>query len=100
MTPDLRAQRRAVTPWIDAENAHASGVGLAIPLEDLDGGGLAGTVGTEQAEYLAGFDREGDAGERAKCRRSASRARRLRSRALESSPLRSLSKALQTASVG
>ena len=39
---------------VDAEHAHLAGVARPVPLEDLHGRGLAGTVGPEEAEDLAG----------------------------------------------
>jgi hypothetical protein len=32
-----------------------------MAFEDLDGGGLAGSIGTEEGEHLAGLDRQVDA---------------------------------------
>ena len=57
---DARAQLVAVAPRVDAEHAHLAGVGSAVALEDLDRGGLARAVRAEQAEHLAGRDRERD----------------------------------------
>ena len=42
-----------------AEYAHLAARARSIALEDLDRGGLAGPVGTQQAEHLAALDREG-----------------------------------------
>ena len=55
---DLGAELGAVAPRVDAEHAHVAGVGAAVALEDLDGGGLARTVRPEEAEHLTGVDGE------------------------------------------
>ena len=55
-----RAQAHALTPRIHAEDAHLAGIGASVALEDLDRGGLARAVGTEEAEDLADRDRERD----------------------------------------
>ena len=41
-----------------AEHAHVAGGAVAVALEDLDGGRLAGPVRAEQAEDLAALDLE------------------------------------------
>jgi hypothetical protein len=41
-----------------AEDEHLPLVGLGESLTDLDGGGLSGAVGSQQAEALAGPDLE------------------------------------------
>ena len=46
---------------IEAEHAHIAGGALADAFENLDGGGFARAVGTEQAEDFAGLDFEIDA---------------------------------------
>ena len=51
--PDAGSQRRAVAPGIEPEHAHLARVGPSVPLEDLDGGRLAGAVRPEQPEHLA-----------------------------------------------
>jgi hypothetical protein len=43
---------------------HLPGIRLAQPLDHLQGGGLAGAVGAEDAEGLALFDLEADAVDR------------------------------------
>ena len=45
---------------IVAEDAYLSGVSLAVALEDLDGGRLAGAIGAEKPEDLSLLDREVD----------------------------------------
>ena len=52
-----RASPGAVVP-VHPQDFDRSGVGDREPFEDLDGGGLAGAVGAEQPEALAGFDGE------------------------------------------
>ena len=44
-----------------AEHLDLPGIGLAVALEDLHGGGLAGTVRAPQGEDLAAVDGEVDA---------------------------------------
>jgi hypothetical protein len=46
---------------IDAEDADGAGGRLAEALDHFEGGGLAGAVGSEDAEDLPFFDGEGDA---------------------------------------
>src|SRR5690606_7429698 len=46
---------------VDAEHAHLARRAVAVALEDLDGGGFAGTVGAEQGEGLSAADVEVDA---------------------------------------
>jgi hypothetical protein len=48
---------------VEARHLDAAGVGLAQALDHLEGGGLAGAVGAEDAEDLAGADVEVDAGD-------------------------------------
>ncbi len=55
---DPGAQARAVTHGVETEDPHGPAVGRAVALEDLDRGGLAGAVGPEEAEHLAGGDGE------------------------------------------
>jgi hypothetical protein len=45
---------------IDAEDLDLAAIPFAVALEDLDGGGLAGAIGAEQGEDLAGPDVEVD----------------------------------------
>ena len=59
--PDARLERVGAAGDVDAEDADLAPVGLAQPLEDLDGRGLARTVRAEQAEDLALRDVEVDA---------------------------------------
>ena len=47
--------------WHEAEHLDPARVGVAVALEDLDGGGLAGTVRPEQGQDLTPIDREVDA---------------------------------------
>ena len=47
---DLRAERRGVLHHVQADDAGGAAVGLEQRGEDADGGGLAGPVGSEQAE--------------------------------------------------
>ena len=57
-------RRRSWSPAtlrVEAEHGHRAAVGPAEALQDLDGGGLPGAVGAEQAEQLAAPHREGDA---------------------------------------
>ena len=54
-----RSRRRAVVPpQRRPRTLDLAGVGRREPFADLDGGGLARAVGTEQAEALAGTDLE------------------------------------------
>ena len=55
----LGAELATVPPGIEAEHAHVARVRTAVSLEDLDGGGLAGTVRPERSEHLAVADLEG-----------------------------------------
>src|SRR5262249_43778973 len=50
------AQGRLVLAPAEAEHLDLARRGLEQALEDLDGGGLAGAVGAEQTEALAGLD--------------------------------------------
>jgi hypothetical protein len=50
---DPPAQLRTVPPRVQPQHAHGPAVGPAQPLDDLDGGGLAGAVGAEDPEDLA-----------------------------------------------
>ncbi len=63
ISPILRPQRVAVLRRVEAQHAHGAGIGPAVALEDLDGRGLAGAVGPEQAEQLTAAHLEGHAGE-------------------------------------
>jgi hypothetical protein len=54
-------QRRPVGLEPPAEQPHLAGVGGDQPEDHVQGGGLAGAVGAEQADDLAGADREADA---------------------------------------
>ena len=60
------AQRAPPGPVVPTHRQHLdrSRVGKREPFEDLDGGSLAGAVGAEQAETLAGLDREVETGNR------------------------------------
>ena len=58
--PDPRAQRARALAGIEAEHADLAGGALAVALEDLDGGRLAGAVRPEQTEHLAAADLEVD----------------------------------------
>ena len=54
---------RSLMAWSFAPQSHAedfdvAGRSLGEALDDLDGRGLAGAVGAEQAETLAGLDRQ------------------------------------------
>ena len=49
---------------VAAEHPHVAAAARAVALEDLDGGGLARAVGSEQAEDLAASDLEADAAHR------------------------------------
>jgi hypothetical protein len=51
-------QRGAVAVQPLAEQPHLAGVGGDQPEDHVQGGGLAGAVGTEQADDLAGTDPE------------------------------------------
>ena len=55
-----RSRRAGSKPRTSTSPASA----LAVALEDLDQGGLAGAVGPEQGEHLAAADGEVDAVER------------------------------------
>jgi hypothetical protein len=54
--PQQLAELAVVLPPAPAEDQHFSLVGLGEPLADLDGGGLSGAVGAQQAEALPGTD--------------------------------------------
>ena len=64
--PDARAEPtlRAVVRRIDAERLHPSAGPVPEALEDLDGGGLAGSVGPEEREDLALLHLEADVAHR------------------------------------
>ena len=47
-----------VVPGVAAEQPCGAGVGAQQAEQDADGGGLPGAVGSEEAVYLAGLDRE------------------------------------------
>ena len=51
-----------------AAGAHRPGAGVDQPADDVDQGGLAGPVGTQEGEDLAGADLEIDALERLEAR--------------------------------
>jgi len=57
--PDARAELDALGDGVEAEHAHPALAWRAVALERLHGGGLAGSVGAEQAEHLAPEDLEG-----------------------------------------
>ena len=59
--PEQLAQLAIVGAPAPAEDHDLAGVGLGEALADLDGGGLAGAVGSEQAEALARTDLEVEA---------------------------------------
>jgi len=61
---DPLAERALAPRRVVAEDAHLARVGGAMPLEDLDERGLAGTVGPEDGEHLAAADVEVDRIER------------------------------------
>ena len=61
---DLLAPGAARLLRILAQDEHLAGVTLAVALENLDGGRLAGAVGAEQAEHLARADLQVDAAQR------------------------------------
>ena len=54
----IRVIREFADRPLDAEHLDVTAVALAVALEDLDRRRLAGAVGTEQAEHLAGADLE------------------------------------------
>ena len=58
---DAVAERSASLGGVDPEDGNPSTVATAVSLEDLDRGGLSGTVGTEDGEHLAGLDGKGHA---------------------------------------
>ena len=53
-------QARSGPLRVGAEHLDVAAVTSAVALEDLDGRRLAGAVRAEQAEHLAGLDREVD----------------------------------------
>ncbi len=55
---DALADGGVVAPPVHVEHLDRAGGRLGEALDDLDGGGFAGPVGTEQAEAFAGFDRQ------------------------------------------
>ncbi len=58
-------RRAAVATFgVDPEDRHLAAVALAVALEDLDDGGLAGPVGAEQGEHLTAPHLEVDAPDR------------------------------------
>jgi len=61
LDPDQALDPRWVATDVDPGDDHPALVGVAQPLEDLHGGGLAGAVGSEDAEDLVLADVEGDA---------------------------------------
>ena len=62
--PDPGAERPRPRRGVDAEHRDAAGVTVAVALEDLDDGGLAGAVGAEQPEDLALPHREAQTADR------------------------------------
>ena len=58
---DLGLGHGVVATDVSAQDADLAAVGLQLPGEHLDGGGLAGAVGAQEAEDLAGRDLEADA---------------------------------------
>ena len=75
-----RATRVPAALRVDAEHLDGAGVALPVALEDLDRRRLAGAVRAEQAEHLAGLDREVDAAERLVGAVALAQARALRPR--------------------
>src|SRR5947208_16348467 len=63
--PDPPAQRHAVPAWVAAEQLDPAGGGPDQVEQDADRGGLAGTVGPEEAVDLAGVDGQVKAGQAA-----------------------------------
>ena len=62
--PHALAHRALAVGGVVAEHRDLAGVAQPVALEDLDGGRLAGAVGAEEAEHLAGGDVEADAAHR------------------------------------
>ena len=58
---DARLEARGVGDRVEAEDADGAGVGPAVALARLDGGGLAGAVGAEDGGHGGGADREVEA---------------------------------------
>ena len=56
---DAGPERPPARGRVQAEDARATAVGAAEPLDDLDGRGLARAVGPEQRDDLAGLDGQG-----------------------------------------
>jgi len=56
LDPDPLAQLVPVPPGVEPEHADAAPVGGAQPLDQLNGGGLAGPVGADDPEDLARLD--------------------------------------------
>ena len=61
--PDSGSKSPPVSPGVQPEDPDIAVVGLPIALEQLDGRGLARSVGPEQREQLTPADRERHAGE-------------------------------------
>jgi hypothetical protein len=59
--PDRGPYRRRVAGHVMAHDAHLAAVGVDHRGHDLHGGGLAGTVGTQQRERCSSADRQVDA---------------------------------------
>ena len=55
--PDAGHQVGVVGGGVEAEDPDRAAVDPPVPLEGLDGAGLAGTVRTEQGQHLAGSGR-------------------------------------------
>jgi DNA-binding NarL/FixJ family response regulator len=58
LRPDERSQPVAVARRVEPEHPHRAAVPRPQPLQDLDGGRLAGAVAAGEAEHLAGAHRE------------------------------------------
>ncbi len=58
LAAELRPEPVGVPDRVETEHAHVPGVGPPESLEDLDGRGLAGPVGADQAQHLARMDVE------------------------------------------
>ena len=62
--PDSLPKRALTLPRVEAQHADLAAAARPVTLEDLDGGGLAGAVRSEQPEHLAPGDLEVDTGDR------------------------------------
>ena len=61
---DVSFLKRPFAPArIEAEHVHCSGRALAVALQNLDGGGLAGAVRSEEGEHLPGRHADIDSGD-------------------------------------